>query len=374
MTVSKSVMDAAIAEVMPGSSGTATVVGDSEVDEEVLDASEARQALGNEDDQLGDQTEGNSTEEAGEADLSQESGTEDNDSEDTQTSESSAKSSPDVEEIAVSDEQGRRKIRIDWNDREKIKKYVSMAYGARKWQAERDQVRGELQTMKPKFEELQTNWSAVEEAYKADGVAGLVNLIEGKPDAYRDYERKILERYETRKVATPEELDLMDARDREDRIQRELERIRKENEEIRTGVQKDRERAELAQLEAQVHPAFDKFRFAGRLGNADDEHMFDEMLWNTTLKRLQPYEESGKLTAARIESEFRAVASKLRQRMQVQAEKQVAKAVEARKEQATANVQMKAMKGVGQSQQDKDINSLTPDGLSKFFRRYGFGK
>ena len=365
-------MDAAIAEV--STTPVSNVVVDGiDNDEEVIDASEARQALDTEGDDQVNQTE-ESSGEAGEAVLSQKSDAEGEDSEDTQTSKSSAKSNPDVEEVAVSDEQGRRKIRIDWNDREKIKKYVSMAYGARKWQAERDQVRSELQTIKPRFEELQTNWNAVEEAYKSNGVAGLVNLIEGNESAYRNYERNLLERYETRKTASAEELDLLDAQDRESKIQRELEKIRKENEEIRSSVQKDRERAELAQLEAQVHPAFDKYRFAGRLGNADDEHMFDEMLWNTTLKRLQPYEESNTLTSAKIESEFRAVASKLRQRMQLQADKQMARAVEAKKEQATANVQMRAMKGVGQSQQDKDINNLTPDGLSKFFRRYGFGK
>ena len=361
MTVSKATMEAAIAEVSSGGSDVNTSTMLDSDDDTILEASVARES-----------DEGTSTN-TGEADLSGTEGTEAKDSEDTQTPEAGAKSNPDVEEVAVSDDKGRRKIRIDWNDRDKIKKYVSMAYGARKWQAERDQVRDELQTIKPRYEELQTNWDAVEKVYKSDGIAGLVNLIEGKPDAYRDYERKILERYETRKVSTPEELDLMDSHEREDRVQRELDKIRKENEEIRTSVQKDREMAELAQLESQVHPAFDKYRFASKLGNADDEHMFDEMLWNTTLKRLQPYEESGKLTPCRIESEFRAVASKLRQRMQVQADRQIAKAVEVKKEQATSHAQIKAMSGMGQSNRDKDINNLTPDGLSKFFRKYGFG-
>ena len=85
-------------------------------------------------------------------------------------------------------------------------------------------------------------------------------------------------------------------------------------------------------LESTVHPSFDRYRFADKLGDANTEAMFDEMLWNSALKRLEPYEEKGiPLTSDLVEKEFKAVSVALRKQINVQAEKKAAKAVAQRK-------------------------------------------
>jgi predicted ATPase with chaperone activity len=104
--------------------------------------------------------------------------------------------------------------------------------------------------------------------------------------------------------------------------------------------------------------------------------MFDEMLWNTALKRLEPYEEKGlDLTPELVEREFYNVSKALRSRIGLQAEKKASKAIEQKKREATENVQSKVMSGYkteGAAQEARgliDSNNLT--GLLKNWGKYG---
>lgn len=298
----------------------------------------------------------------------------DEDSSDTKTPESvkkSKESSPDTEEITITDDKGRRKIKIDLSDREKNVKAHKLAYGARKWQAERDSERTAHATTKAERDSLKENWSSVEAAYRDEGVAGLVNLIEGKADAYDAYKADLLSKHESRKGASAEELDLMDAREREEKLSREIALARRDNENTKAEIAKEREAAELASLESQVNPTFDRYRFAGRLGDKDDEHTFDTMLWNTAMDRLLPYEEKGLLTQARIDAEFREVATRMRKRIQVQADKQATRTVAGKKDAVTARVQSVAASKMSDANPQEDVSRLTPDSLGSFFRGWG---
>lgn len=281
------------------------------------------------------------------------------------------------ESVVVTDEKGKRKIEVDFNNKDQIKKYVQMAHGARKWQAERDQALTKAKEVEGKYSELRSNWDILEQTYQSSGVEGLIDLLEGKQGAFSEWEKSRIDRYEALKKASPAERELFEAREREATRQREIERIRKENEDFRTKVSQEREQAELKSLESAVHPVFDRYRFADKLGDSDTEQMFDEMLWTSALKRLEPYEEKGiPLTQDLVEKEFKTVSTALRKRINVQAEKRAAKAVEQKKREATENVQAAVSSGYRSTPVAKEAEDLIKNGnLGALFKGWGkYGK
>jgi hypothetical protein len=139
----------------------------------------------------------------------------------------------------------------------------------------------------------------------------------------------------------------------------------------------EKETAELRSLESTVHPVFDRYRFADKLGDSDTEQMFDEMLWNAALKRLEPYEEKGlPITADLVEREFKSVSTALRKRINLQAEKKAAKAVEQKKREATENVQAAVSNGYRSSSAAKEAEDLIKSGnIAGLFKGWGkYGK
>lgn len=294
------------------------------------------------------------------------------------TGQSPTKSDVSAKEvITVTDETGkRRKVEVDYSDRQAIKKAVEMMHGARKWQAERDQARQEVAKERTEKAELKANWNAMETAFQRGGVEGLIDLLEGKHGAYKAWEQKAIQRAKFLEQASPEEVQALEAREQATKSTRELERIRKENEEFRKQMTQTKEEADLSALSSRVTPVFDKYRFADKLGDSNDEHMFDEMLWNSALKRLEPYEEKGlEISPELVEREFRNVALAIRKRIGLQAEKKASKVIEQKKQEATENVQAKVMSGYktgGAAKEARDlIESRNLTGLLKNWGKYG---
>lgn len=281
------------------------------------------------------------------------------------------------EVITVTDADGkRRKVEIDYSDRKAIKKAFELQSGARKWQAERDQARQQLAGIQKTKGELESNWQALEQAFQQNGTAGVIDLLEGKPGAYKDWERKAVQKARFLEEATPDQIQAMTAQEQADTSKRELARIRKENEDFRKQMTQTKEEAQLHSLESRVNPVFDKYRFADKLGDANDELMFDEMLWNSALKRLEPYEEQGlEISPELVDREFRAVASSLRKRIGLQAEKKAARVVDQKKQEATENVQAAVKSGYktgGAAKEARDmIDSRNLTGLLKNWGKYG---
>ena len=281
------------------------------------------------------------------------------------------------ESIVVTDEKGKRRIEVDFNNKDQLKKYVQMAHGARKWQAERDQALNKAKEVESQYSSLKGNWDVLEQTYQQSGVEGLIDLLEGRQGAFSEWEKSRIDRHEALKKASPAEREAFELREREALRQREVERMRKENEDFKRSVQAEKETAELRSLEGTIHPTFDRYRFADKLGDRDTEQMFDEMLWQSALKRLEPYEEKGlPITADLVEREFKAVSTALRKRINVQAEKKAAKAVEQKKREATENVQAAVSNGYRSSPVAKEAEDLIKSGnISGLFKGWGkYGK
>lgn len=259
------------------------------------------------------------------------------------------KTSADREVLTITDERGKRKVEVDFSDRESLKKHVQMAFGARKWQAERDQARGDVAKAKEQLTGLQSNWKALEDAYSSSGIEGLVDLLEGRRGAFSDWEKQRLDRHEFLKKASPEEAELLREREKRTKLEQADVRRQREHDERMRKFEEERTAIDLRAAESKIHPAFDKYRFADKLGDTDAEQMFDEMLWSTAMQRLEPYEEKyGSAMAIPpevVNQTFRDVAAKVRSRISSQAEKKVARTVEQKKQEAAENVQAKVKSG-----------------------------
>lgn len=280
------------------------------------------------------------------------------------------------EVITVSDDKGRRQVEIDWNNKDQLKKYVQMAFGARKWQAERDQARQSSTKTQAELGEVKGNWQKLEQAYQGRGIAGLIDLVEGQ-GAYDNHIKKVAERAKFMERASPEELEHLKQQDRVEELERKLQKEQSEREKFTKEITSEREAAELNSAQGKVYPVFSKYRFAEKLGDPTDEHMFDEMLWNTSMKRLEAYEEKGlDISPELVEREFRAVAGSIRKRIGLLAEKRATKVVDQKKREATENVQQRLISGYksgnGASKEARELlNQGNTSALLKGWSKYG---
>jgi len=266
--------------------------------------------------------------------------------------------------IFVTDEAGkRRKVEIDYNDRASVKKAFELMHGARKWQAERDRAIQQQKEASEKAAKLDKLWTAMERAYEEGGELGVLDLIGGRQGAAQDFLKKQYERQKFLETASDQEIAQLEGRERLERLERELAKERKSKQEWEQKMASERETAELRSLESRVHPAFEKYRFDGKLGSAEEEWMFDEMLWNTTMKRLEPYEAKGEeITRELVEREFRTVSSALRKRITGVAEKTATKVVEQKKQDALTGAQTASQNAYKKGGLAKEASDLLRSG------------
>lgn len=275
------------------------------------------------------------------------------------------------EVITITDEKGKRKVEVDFNDKDSLRKYVQMAHGARKWQAERDQAKQQATKISQEHEALKSNWKALEDAY-SNGVEGLVDLLMGQQGSYKNFIAREIDKAKFLEKASPEERELFDTKERLARMEQADKRRQQEYETRVKAIDERTQQAELETLKGQVHPAFQKHAFDGKLGDSNDEQMFNRMLWNTAMDNLVPYEEQGKLTPEVVEREFRSVANTLSKRINVQAEKKAASAVAQKKQEATENVQAKVMSGYKSGGKTKEAADMLNNGnLTGLLKNWG---
>jgi len=270
---------------------------------------------------------------------------------------SDASNSAATEELTVTLENGRKaKILADYEDRSKIRKAYEMAAGMRKFQAERDQERQRAKTLDEELSTLKSTWDSLEDAYQNGGVEGVIDLLEGREGASKEYIAKRLEQERLRESMSPEErarLELEERLELDRKALSQQERIRqKEMEELRAKL----EEADEKETRALITPAFERHRFKGKLGDEVAEHHFDQAVWMQALSNLEKLDDS-EITADVIDREFERVSSAFARAAKQQASKATKQAVETKKRQAKTQAAVSAMKGVNTESKEKDLMS-----------------
>lgn len=285
----------------------------------------------------------------------------------------SQKPSGDKEVITVSDDKGKRKIEIDYTNRDSIKKAFEMSHGARKWQAERDQARTQMTELQKQYSEVRQTMDALEKAFQDNGELGVIDLIAGRQGASDEFLKRAIARANFLETAKPHEVEALQQKERLEKLERDLQRRELAEKQALEKASQEKEAAELSVLQGSANSVFEKYRFDGQLGDAADEQLFDEMLWNSTMNRLKPYEDQGvELSRELIDKEFRTVATQLRKRINVQAEKKAAAVVEQKKKEATESVQNSTMSAYKQGGAAKEASDLIGKGdFASLFRNWG---
>ena len=282
----------------------------------------------------------------------------------------------DILEVKVTGPKGPQKLKVDLADKETIKNYVRMAHGARKWQKERDDARQTLKKMEEELTGFKTDWQQLEQAFKADGIKGLVNLLEKSEDAYESFiENEIKSRKEW-DALTPSQQEIIRQRNEIEKARKEQERLRSEYEGQLRSIADEKQATFQKHLEAQIHPAFDRYRFAGKLNDSDSERAFDELLWNRVMNKLDEVSESGELTQAMIDREFRAASQSISKHLKKQAEEAVNKTIAKKKESAVSKVQTVVKKNLSSANGAEAMRGKLKSGnlteaLSDFFKLGG---
>ncbi len=277
-----------------------------------------------------------------------------------------------VEEMFVKGANGRReKLKIDYTDRQAIKDAFVKAAGMRKFQAERDEYKKKAETVEKEFTQLKTDFSKLESVWEKDGVKGLVTLLAGEKGmkelvdaelAHRDYMSNL----------TPDEKYKLEISNYQKLLQSQKSETEEKYKKLLEETTKKSEEAELKSMEAMIHPAFDRYRFSGKLGDPVVEHAYDEALWGRVRDNLANYPDTVPVTQAMIDKEFREAAQVFKKAMAVQAEQKVKTTIENKKADAASRVQTTAKKGLtNTSDKQKFVNDLKSgnirDAMSSLF-------
>lgn len=267
----------------------------------------------------------------------------------------------DIEEITFTDHKGRRTVKVDFSDRDKVKKLASLAYGSRKFQAERDQFKQELAKEREDNQKLKTDMAKFEAIYEKEGLKGLALMLEGQEgyESFLKEARAEQERWEEMDPAERRQI----LKDRELEAEREKSRQKDKDYEDRLAELDKRQReADERAFEAKLHPAFDRYRFHGKLGDPVAEHRLDTAVWNDVMDALQLYADKDiEITQAMIDKEFRKASQEWAGTVNRQVDKKTKVAVQKAKTTAQTKAQAKVSQGMQTSsaseQFKKDMNS-----------------
>jgi len=283
----------------------------------------------------------------------------------------SSKPSKDVEEIFVTDESGRKKIKVDFSDREKMKRLVAKSYGADKFREERDRLKSQLEPIQAEHAELKKGWSELEGAFEQDGMRGIINLLMDDNQGYDKFIQTELAKVKRIEDASPEEKRQIELEERFERERKEREKLAKRLEDRDKQELTTREQAQQAQLKSLVEPAFNRYRFAGKLGDASVEQAYDKAVWSQTLEQLEQLPDNQEMSAALVDATFRKVAASFQKAVAQQVESKTKQVINRKKmdaqEKATATVSKASRTNVRDADLEADLRSGSFGGAFKNF-------
>jgi hypothetical protein len=299
---------------------------------------------------------------------------EQSESQDSKDDKVSASKSADIEEITITDSKGKRTLKVDFSDRDKLKKMVQLAAGARKWQQERDTERAERAKEREESKKLAEDMSKFEKAYGQGGYEGVKNLVEllegsGSFDKFLASANEERDRWENMSESEKRDIEFERKQTAE---QSRLKELESKYESKLAELTSRQEQAEIKSLESKLHPAFDRYRFAGKLNDPIAEQRLDKALWSQAMESLEAVPENVEITQAMIEKEFRKAAAEFSSAVNKQVNQKVQKVIRTTKEDATRKAQAtvnKSMKSTGAADQfRKDISQSGSGGLASALR------
>lgn len=264
--------------------------------------------------------------------------------------------------VTVTDESGKRtKVKVDYSP-EKVKKAYEMAAGMRKFQAERDSLKKEHESLKAQHVENQQLWNKFESAFQKSGYDGIIQLLSQGQETLSSLAQKEAQRQQL-KAKDPRAYDDMVAQ--EQRLASEKARDAELNEYKSKvdRIEKERDEIELKSFQSTVNPIFLKNNFSGKLGDAEAEHGFNRALWLDSIQELNEYENQGHTVSPEMmEKVFSKNSARIGKYLNRQAEKKATAVIDSKKKTAKESAQAQVLSKTSGAFDDKTVDQYISKG------------
>jgi hypothetical protein len=279
-----------------------------------------------------------------------------------------------TEEVFVKTPDGKRQaVKIDYENKDSIKQAFLKAAGFPLLNNKLSTVSKKYATLETEHKALKADMDKLEDIYSKSGVEGLINQLGRQEDLEKLIEARIKQR-EYLGSLTPDERYKHDMKTQAELANKRVSDTEAKYQKMLSDIEAKEESAALRSMESRLHPAFDRYRFAGKLGNEAAEARFDKAVWRDATEALAQYPEDVEITQAMIDKEFRLAAQEYSSTMKQQAEKTVVKTLDTKKANAAKSAQMVAKKGIVSEDKDKFINSIKSGNLMDAFAAMSSGK
>ena len=258
---------------------------------------------------------------------------EDGGDEDDSEEEESQSSEPDIEYIKAN---GKR-VKIDFSDRDSIKRVFALAAGARQWQADRDSWKSKYESRDKEYKDLR-------------GTMDFLESIKGDDEAvFKAVTGKSLQEQFNKWAEEQNMLGTMSEKEKEMYLsnqdhQRRIAEVEKREAALKAQLEKaenDTKEAAAEKQASMVRPFFFKYNFDGELGNNQLELRMNRTLWNEVESELSQFES---VTPDMVEEAMDRVSNQIRQGFKVQSDRSVKKALKTQKRKVKKAAQDRAVK------------------------------
>lgn len=282
---------------------------------------------------------------------------------------------PMFEEVWVKGADGKKtKMRVDYNDREAIKKAHLLASGMKLFQAQRDQANKKATEVEAKAKKLEEDFSKLDDILSNQGAPALIDRLLGQGSFDKLIDERI-KHTEYLASLSPQEKQALSIQQERDSMRAELEAEKKLNETHRTEITARENESSKRALMSKLQPSFDRYRMAGKLGDPIAEEYYDDAIWTKARARLKQYPAEVELTQAIVDKEFREVSSTFAKMMKGQADKVVKATVDKKKTEAAKQAQVIAARGMQTpGEKAKFIEAIQRGDTKSAFRAFLDGK
>jgi hypothetical protein len=224
------------------------------------------------------------------------------DSQDSEDSESGADTSEgDIEWIKADG----KKTKVDYKDRNRIRKAHELAALARKTTADRD-------NLKKEFDEYKEGVSQKLEAFdilqqNKEDIHELVRLISGGKMDLEDWRKAKNAEEEEIAMMSPDELAAYNQQLAQNAHNAEINNLKAQIQKMEEDKTNNSVQASEARKASVVNPAFSKYRFAGKLGDPTGEHRIDSMMWQSFINTMETNYKDVEWTQEAAEQEMKMI-------------------------------------------------------------------
>jgi hypothetical protein len=282
----------------------------------------------------------------------------------------------DFEYVFVTDDTGRKKLKVDYKDREGIKKAHQLAAGFQKIKTEREKLLLQSRETAKEVEDLKNLRDTLNSTWAEEGIAGIYNKMRAANPELPSWEDTILQealQVQRYRNASPEERKSLEDSKELVKLKRAQEEWVRQQESMKKESEQAKEAAEVERFMATITPHFEKHRFTEIADSAKAERM-DARLWREAKEEFKRLEDAGKpVTPAVAAKIFKDIADDIRSLISSSVADKTAQEMERKKKVAQTKVAGATEKGAASASKEDEFSADVAKigGVAAFLKMIG---